>query len=611
MTYFLTHDQAPFPFGITKNSINEPSVGTAGSVVFISSNVDAAFSTDGGNTFAFVDPFGQFPTLDGGFCCDQTVMYDHNTKTMMWSLLYYYSTATQKGSFRIAAAPAANVASSGWCYYDFNPQFFGLGSQLWLDYPDVAISNNYVWYTANIFNANGVFQSSVVWRMLIGDLSTCSEVQVNYLVTDHFALNLAQGATSTMYWFSHNSTSSERIYNWPETSSVISWNDVGVTTFYAGTPSCPGPDGVNWCGRSDTGHGRTAWVAGGVVGTMWNSAAGGGHPYPYVRVARFNQSNFALINEPDIWNAGYAFIYPAIGVDDRGHIAGVLFYGGGSLYASMATMIWDDFSSAPPPWELYGVVASSSDSALWGDFYSSRRHGTDGNTWVGTGEYQKANGTVDTYYLWFGRQRDTPPSLVVTPGTYMAFTGPEGGPFLPTSFQYQLSASANSANYQITGLPFWLNANFTSGTATTSPVADTFSLFNVSSLAPGSYSGTIAFNNTDSGIGNTTRTATLTVTGSMSATPNSGGAPLSVGFQTLVAQTDNNTYTINFGDGAISGPMSTRPTGVRLYGQRPLLCGGRSNVAHLHVPGHLHGDAPQLRPNGRRNCDDRGQQLRA
>jgi hypothetical protein len=103
------------------------------------------------------------------------------------------------------------------------------------------------------------------------------------------------------------------------------------------------------------------------------------------------------------------------------------------------------------------------------------------------------------------------PALQVSPTTNIVASGTKGGPFSPTSFQYQLTATVGSANYAISGIPIWLNANFTTGTATTSPVTVTFSLINVGNLAPGPYMATIAFTNTSYGLGNTTRTATLTV----------------------------------------------------------------------------------------------------
>ena len=117
--------------------------------------------------------------------------------------------------------------------------------------------------------------------------------------------------------------------------------------------------------------------------------------------------------------------------------------------------------------------------------------------------------------------------LQVTPATDIAASGPSGGPFSPTEFQYQLSTSSGSFNYSIDGIPTWLNASFTSGTATTSPVTVTFSLQNVSSLDFGTYNATISF--TTNGAGTTTRSATLTVTGAVSVeacpvVPDSGAA---------------------------------------------------------------------------------------
>jgi hypothetical protein len=146
MTYFLTHDQPPFAASAQgKSTINEPSVGTAGSVVFVSSNWDAGYSNDGGNTFTYVNPYTLFPSIDGGFCCDQTVIYAPSTGTMIWQLQYNYSATTMKNTYRIAFAPAQSVPSSGWCYYDWNPQQFGQPAGANFDYPDVSLSDGFVW----------------------------------------------------------------------------------------------------------------------------------------------------------------------------------------------------------------------------------------------------------------------------------------------------------------------------------------------------------------------------------------------------------------------------------------------------------------------------------
>jgi virginiamycin B lyase len=103
------------------------------------------------------------------------------------------------------------------------------------------------------------------------------------------------------------------------------------------------------------------------------------------------------------------------------------------------------------------------------------------------------------------------PALRVSPASNVAASGPQGGPFSPTSFKYQLASGLGSLNYSISGIPSWLSASFAAGTATTSPVTVTFSLINVGSLSPNTYSATIAFTNLDTGQGTQTRTATLSV----------------------------------------------------------------------------------------------------
>src|SRR5664279_574085 len=68
------------------------------------------------------------------------------------------------------------------------------------------------------------------------------------------------------------------------------------------------------------------------------------------------------------------------------------------------------------------------------------------------------------------------PVLVTTPATNIATSGIQGGPFSPSSFQYNLSATNSSVNYSITGVPSWLTASSTSGTVTSSPTTVTFTV---------------------------------------------------------------------------------------------------------------------------------------
>jgi hypothetical protein len=138
----------------------------------------------------------------------------------------------------------------------------------------------------------------------------------------------------------------------------------------------------------------------------------GRQPQLYIRVVRINESTKALINEPDIFNQSAAWIYPSVSIDARGHIGGVAFFGGGSSYPSLVTLIWDDISAAPPPWEAYFVVTSVGADDAWGDYSTARVNGLSTNTWVGTGQWKPTTtlGTSNSFYVWFGRGRDQPPA---------------------------------------------------------------------------------------------------------------------------------------------------------------------------------------------------------
>ena len=108
-----------------------------------------------------------------------------------------------------------------------------------------------------------------------------------------------------------------------------------------------------------------------------------------------------------------------------------------------------------------------------------------------------------------------PGSLQVTPATSMASIGNPGGPFSPSTFQYQLSASAGTVNYSISGLPSWLSVSSATGSVTTTPTTVTFTINSgANSLAADGYIAAISFVNTTNGQGNQTRNIALRVNSS-------------------------------------------------------------------------------------------------
>jgi hypothetical protein len=107
----------------------------------------------------------------------------------------------------------------------------------------------------------------------------------------------------------------------------------------------------------------------------------------------------------------------------------------------------------------------------------------------------------------------SPPSLIVTPSTSIAFSGPPGGPFSPSLVEYRIRASTGTLNYSIR-TPSWLTASSSFGSTDTAGVTITLTLnASASRLLPGTYGPGIGFTNVSNGRGSATRSARLTVRG--------------------------------------------------------------------------------------------------
>jgi hypothetical protein len=107
--------------------------------------------------------------------------------------------------------------------------------------------------------------------------------------------------------------------------------------------------------------------------------------------------------------------------------------------------------------------------------------------------------------------KPSPSTLVVTPATTMAVSGPRGGPFSPASFQYRVSASVGTVSYSIRA-PSWLTISSSFGTVGTSGVTITLTVNPTAGhLQPGVYGPGVAFTNVTNGRGSTIRTAILRI----------------------------------------------------------------------------------------------------
>jgi hypothetical protein len=225
-----------------------------------------------------------------------------------------------------------------------------------------------------------------------------------FSTTNNFSLRCTQGATDVMYFASHNSFSQIRLFAWPENATAISARTVNVSPWSSSfNYQAPGPDGRNWLSRCDpriTG----GWVANGTLGFAWSANRMGTRPFPHVRVIRIDENTMALVDEPDIWNANYAFAYPAICPNVRGDVGISLFHGGGPLHPGHVVGAFNDTTDR---WDLRATRNGSDgpNDGKWGDYLGINRYSNRGNSWFASGYTLQGGGdlfNIDPQVVQFG-----------------------------------------------------------------------------------------------------------------------------------------------------------------------------------------------------------------
>ena len=365
--------------GTRTSTVNEPTAASTGDNIFVTGNWFASRSTDGGNTFTLVDPFTALPPAAGGFCCDQVVLYEPSRDIWIWILQYIRSGTSNV--FRVAISRGASFGS--WYWWDFSPQGLNAAwTDMWFDYPDAALSANNLYITFNAFNTAGAWQRAFVFKLPLDTLAAAGNLGFQWWsTTTHGSLRLTQGATSGMYFASHNGGTQLRVFAWPDNSNTIGWWNVNMSAWSAGPYSAPGPGGVEWLGRLDS-RITGAWISGTRAGFMWTAAPRAGRPLPYVKVVVVETSNGTLVEEPDIWNQQSAFAYPAACPNAQGVVGVSVFFGGGPRHPCHTVGFRDGGA-----WRLV-ITRASTDGppgGAWGDYLSCRRYNPQSAEWVASG----------------------------------------------------------------------------------------------------------------------------------------------------------------------------------------------------------------------------------
>ncbi len=414
----------------------------AGQVVFLTGNLYALLSTDGGANFTHIDPttiFGSFP-LDGlpnqdlGLCCDMNMIYIPRIDRFVWLLHTKGSKIGERvipdgpdkgkkvdinafNRLRVAVASPQDVVASGgtkWTYWDMTTAFFGLGAKAFLDYPDVSFTEASLLISVANTDPQGFF----VIRVPLNDVQSGGVINVAYTDPSDktaFGGRLAHDSRDAAYWFGNATDMKVRIYEWRDGSSTYSWRSRLVPSWPIGDYVSVVPGGTDWLEKNSSAI-RGATVRDEFVGfdlhrsilVAWNAARGGGFPQPYVRLQRFvrvtsgGSTQWLTGTSSQIWNPDLAFNHAHLATNSNGEVGVSVGVGGATSHATPTAGFLGD-----PVFYVTGISTASLDR--YGDYTAIRPH------WPNTKlfsvsdyflEQTTVGTTVHHQYRLFGRAVD-------------------------------------------------------------------------------------------------------------------------------------------------------------------------------------------------------------
>ena len=423
-TWVNANLQPVIPSGFS-SSTNEPSTGMGGRNRFQTGNWYAAYSSNAGDSWTHLSPFTAFPSIDGGFCCDQDTLYEPSRDMFIWLLQYIKSGsgAGDTGGFRIAVYDNTRgvISGSGWHSYTFHPsQVGGPATGEWFDYPHLAVSSNFLYIAINVFTTTtDTWTRTVMIRLPLHQLRAGVAVPITYLSwTSNFNFTPVQGAKDVMYWASQLSGTTMTIFRWPDDSGSVSTFNRTVTAWTAGgLHLCPSSDGNDFCQRSDNrinagALSRNALTKQQELWFFWNVRQDASFPYPYIDAAKFRESDLAYLSRPLLWSSNFAWHYIGASPNGRGDLGLSVAFGElPNRYPSSAVCLDDDYNGDPPTWECYTTRsgAHGPSSNRWGDYLRVRPAYPTTTYWTATAFTLQASagtGNAEPRNMVFGRQRD-------------------------------------------------------------------------------------------------------------------------------------------------------------------------------------------------------------
>ncbi|MFL5799642.1 MAG: hypothetical protein ACJ77A_17135 [Actinomycetota bacterium] len=377
--YFVNTDH------LTSSSLldpNDPNVAAFENKVVVTNNEVISFSVDGGHTFHTFNVGSLYADRPaGGVCCDQVIRYAPSINRFIWIDQYWTASGHSDNLDRLAVFPPSSVTAGGltsWTYWDITAAELP-GTHPFLDYPDLALGSNYVYFSSDAGAACCSVNQSVIARIGLDNLQNGLNLAAGphawrYLDQVLLGGQVTQNTLGRAFWARNIDNSHIQVNSWSESSTsylspaavvaIGSWPNTDYTTTT--------PDGKTWLATytgAVIGEARGgpkndslwfAWTAGRGSGKLsWLSQV-------HVELVQISASTLGLISQRAIWNPAHTFAYPALTTNPAGQLAISMAWGGGCCYVNFAV---GNLTTSP-----FLVINATSSTAnclcgRWGDYF--------------------------------------------------------------------------------------------------------------------------------------------------------------------------------------------------------------------------------------------------
>lgn len=411
---------------------NSIAISEGGIVVSVTNSRIHVYDEDGSlksqvamGAFAFqtgVTPVGT--TIGGGLKFDPKVTYDPNADRFVWVWL---NGAESSNSNVVICFTKTNDPDDGWWVYELDGNVTG---SVWTDFPQIAISEEELFITGNLFFDVGGSNGSAIWQIELADGYAGSTLDYDVVSTPYFSLNPVEGGSEpygpNMYFVRNNNSGGSQIFIHEITNTIAGGGVLSSpsTLSGGGAPSYSLPADADQPGsimlNTNDVRVQTTYFENDRIEFAFNCAGPASKPSIYYGTIRTSPLglDFASLKGQiitmDDWDIGYPGLTYG-GVSDGDNASFLMFNlcasdvnpGNGAVYI-------DEDHTVSDPVELFtgnSSINGFDNPSRWGDYADiAQRHNNLGEAWVGGSYAWSSSGRTYISQIF------TPSAVSVAPG---------------------------------------------------------------------------------------------------------------------------------------------------------------------------------------------------